>query len=258
MNFVHKEWVFSVLIFSVLFIFLMIKYDKSYFKWIKKYWFFDYSSLNYIRWIASSLGFLLLILSLLDLRGPAQQVQSDILDQKTIIIIDASSSMLAEDVRPNRFKKALVLARHFVKKSVGHKIAVVIFSDIQKRLVPFTDDIDLLDSRIEGLEELNLNGGGSNIKLALLESVQYFKSSEKSGSKEKYGNILLFTDGEESGVTLDLKIPDYITVGVVGVGTITGALIPYRGKNGVFRGYKKYNGKEVKSKLDKGFFKKYG
>ena len=71
---------------------------------------------------------------------------------KTIILVDSSASMLAEDVRPNRFKKALLLVKHYVKKAVGQQISLVVFSDNQKRIIPFTDDIDLINARLERLE----------------------------------------------------------------------------------------------------------
>ncbi len=72
-------------------------------------------------------------MSLLDLRGDQEQINTPLTDQKTIVLIDASSSMLVEDVQPNRFKRALTVARHFVKNAIGHQISVIVFSDISKK-----------------------------------------------------------------------------------------------------------------------------
>ena len=130
----------------------------------------------------------------------------------------------------------------------------MLFSDQQKRLVPFTDDLDLLDARISGLETIDLQDGGSNISQAIKESLGYFKSS-KTKEEGITGNILVFTDSEGHDEDFTFSLPKGITLGVVGVGTVKGAQIPLRDKRGVFRGYKKFNNKEVISKLNEDWLK---
>ncbi len=254
MNFLYWKWLPLILIGLVFFCICIFRYERIYFKWINKYWFLEVSKINTFRWIFYAGGFLLLLLSLLDLRGSEERVESEIPDQKTIIIVDASASMLVEDVKPSRFKKSLLMARHFIKKAVGHQIALVLFSDTQKQLVPFTDDIDLLDSRVAGLEDTDIKDGGSNITQALMESLQYFKV--ESGLKDIHGNILLFTDSEENNETLKLEFPKNVSLGIVGIGTRRGGAIPIRDKYGVFKGYKKYKGEKIISKLNEDSLKK--
>ena len=162
--------------------------------------------------------------------------------------------MLAEDVRPNRYQKALIMAKHFVKKAVGHQIAIVLFSDIQRRLVPFTDDIDLLDARISGLEDIDISRGGSNITQAIQESIQYFKTTI-GDEKNQNGNILIFSDSEETQEGFQIDIPEEINVAFVGIGTLKGARIPIRNRDGRFQGYKRYKQKDVISKLDEKYIK---
>ena len=253
MNFLYWKWFPLVLVGIIGFVFYIIKYELSYFKWIKKYWFFEENRISKIRRILYISGFIFLSLALLDLRGPREKIELEIPEQKTIVIIDASASMLVEDVRPNRFKKSLLIARHFIKKAAGHRISLVLFSDTQKNLVPFTDDIDLLDSRVAGLENTNINSGGSNIAQALMEALQYFKTD--GGTSEIKGNILLFTDGEENEEILKLNIPQGISLGVVGIGTLKGGVIPIRDQRGILRGYKNYNGERVVSKLNEKLLK---
>lgn len=231
--------------------------QKKYYGWIQEHWFRKPSRFNILSRIFYFLGFATLIISLLDLRGRPTKVESSIPDQKTIIIIDSSASMLVEDVRPNRFNRALLLARHFIKRSAGHQIAVVVFSDTQKRLIPFTDDLDLLDSRVAALDKIDLRGGGSQIVQAIQESVQYFKNDEKS-IKDPEGNILLITDSEDNGQIKNLTIPDKINLAAVGVGTTKGGRIPFRGRDGRLHGYKRHEREDVVSKLDEGFLKKLG
>ena len=230
---------------------------KKYFEWIGMHWFFQKSLYNSISFAALLVSFSLLLFSLMDVRGPQEQMEVAVPDQKTIIMIDTSASMLVEDVKPSRFKRALFMAKHFVKKAIGHQVAIVLFSNIQKRIVPFTDDIDLLDARISGLETLNISKGGSNISQAIQESLQYFKSSAPDGG-EIFGNILIFSDSEESGTPFDVQIPPKINVAFVGVGTLNGGKIPLRSRNERFRGYKRYGGKDVISKLNENHIKSLG
>src|SRR5690606_28054376 len=129
---------------------------------------------------------------------------------------DISASMLAEDVRPNRIGKAIMLAKHYVKNAVGQQISVMIFSDKATKLVPFTKDINLLEARIDGIKNFDMNRGGTGLSLALQEAIQYFKMDAK---EVPMGNILIISDAEENDVEFSLKIPDTISVGFIGLGT---------------------------------------
>lgn len=195
-----------------------------------------------------TLAFFGFAFSLGDLRGPEELVESNIPNQRTLILIDNSLSMLVEDIRPNRISKAAIIAKHFVKNAYGHQVALSIFSDIQRKIVPFTDDVDILESRL-GTMLSAAPEGGSNVSLALKEAFQFFKTSDGFTK----GNILLITDGEEHS-NIEVDIPGEISLAIVGVGTEEGGKIPMRGKRGNFFGYKKFNGVEIVSKLNKQFF----
>jgi Ca-activated chloride channel homolog len=256
LSFLYFKYLPLALIGIIVLIYFFMSFNKKYFSVIEKHWFFKQTTKNKLSNFFFY-GFLALSLfALLDLRGPVENIESNIPDQKTIIIVDSSASMLVEDVRPNRYRKALIMARHFIKKSVGHKVAVVLFSDSQKRLVPFTDDLDLLDSRIAALETFDITSGGSNIAQAVTESVQYFKTNADN-TKNIVGNILVFTDSERNDENLKAEIPDGINLAMVGVGTIKGGPIPIRDRNGTFRGYKKFKGEVVTSRLDEGYLKSF-
>ena len=252
MSFSYEKYIPLLLLAFIVFAVINIIFERRYFRWVRTYWFLRRKRLNVLASILYLLGFLLLILSVADLRGPEVKIAAEIPDQKTILIIDTSASMLTEDVRPNRFEKALVMARHFVKKAVGHQISVVLFSDVQKRVVPFTDDLDLLDARIAALTKTNIKSGGSNIKQAIQESLQYFLMVQ--GTIE--GNLLIFTDSEGSPEELELNIPDTVNVAIVGVGTTRGGPIPLRDRAGNLKGYKRHKDEQVISKLDEEFLKK--
>lgn len=251
MSFEHSEYLLLILFFVGIFIYFLNKLNKKFYTWVEDHWFFKKSRFAKLSFFAYGLGVLFLALALMDLRGKEESITGKESDQKTIILVDTSASMMAEDVRPNRFEKSLLLVKHFIKKSVGHHISIIAFSDGSKRIVPFTEDKDLLLARVDTLKTLDLRKGGTGLSKSIKEAAQYFV---KDGEATK-GNILVFTDGEETGNEFPLELGNDISVGVVAVGTAKGAPVPERDKRGIFRGNKKHKGKLVISKLDEDYLK---
>jgi Ca-activated chloride channel family protein len=257
-SFANTQYLTIALVAIVLIAIILKRLNSSFFKWVKTYWFYERTWINRFSSFCYLLSIFLLMASLLDLRGPEKKVKASLPDQRTIIMIDTSSSMLAEDVRPSRFVKALQMARHFVKSAAGHQVSVVLFSDIQKRLIPFTDDIDLIDSRLAALEKTNSVAGGSNISQAMEEAIQYFEFDSSDDDKSKSGNMLVFTDAEESEGEFKVNVPKNVNLAIVGLGTLKGANIPLRWEDGGFRGYKTFKGQPVVTKLNEEYIKKIG
>lgn len=235
----------------LIFFFLYQRHEKNALSWIKRYFFKEPTKAYYLKTFCFYMGFILVGLAALDLRGPEEQVKVEVQNQKTVILIDTSRSMSVEDVKPNRFEKALMVAMHFVKNSTGHKIAVFIFSNQTKQVVPFTDDVDHVNARIEALNKYRTLAGTSNLTLAINEAAKQFSDDDQFG-----GNILVFTDAEEHSGKMDLDIKKNISLGIVGVGTARGGKIPIRDNYNILRGYKKHQGEEVLSKLNEDFLKK--
>ncbi|OUR93050.1 hypothetical protein A9Q84_21335 [Halobacteriovorax marinus] len=253
MNFVYSNYIPLVILATVLIFFFTRRFEKGFFLWVEDHWFLKRSRASKLSSLLKFFAFALLLTSLLDLRGQEEKVETNIPDQKTIILIDKSASMLVEDVRPNRFKKAIMLARHFVKKAAGHQISIIVFSDTHKRVVPFTDDIDLLDSILGGLLDLNIAVGGSELSMAMKEAIGYF-SLDKNYSG---GNLLVFTDGEEHDSFKNMKLEKDVNLAIIGIGTLKGGPIPIRRRDGGFSGYKKHKGKQIKSALNEKFIQSF-
>ncbi len=256
MSFIYGKFLIPLVVLAIIGIFIAWREEKKYFKWVKTFWFYNRSLTSKLSSLLFFIGLFLLILSTLDLRGPEETISGDIPDQKTLILIDSSASMLAEDVRPNRYEKALILARHFVKKAVGHQISVAIFSDTTIPASPFTDDISFLDAKLGSLSAMNLKRGGTSLVRSINEGVQILKVH--SGGREAVGNLLIFTDSEDHGDINELNVPESVNVALVGVGTRAGSRIPIKSKSGEFLFYKKYKGQEVITKLDEDKIKSFG
>jgi len=251
MNFIYSHYLIPVLAFVVVFMLFLISLEMNFFKMIRTYWFYKRSTFHLLSTFFYFLFFLLLSVSVLDLRGPETKVETKASSDRTIILLDTSASMLAEDVSPSRLQKAILIAKHFARKAVGHQISIVVFAEIQKKIVPFTNDLDLIDSRLESLKNLKNQYASSALSQALQESIQYFKES----GEEEQGNIIILTDGEETSDTIDLNISKNIRIALVGIGTENGGRIPLDDASGIRFGYKKDKGIDVITKLNDEFFK---
>lgn len=252
MNLLQINYLPALVFVFLIVVFIVLKMESTFFNFIRKYWFYKRSTLNYLSSLFFLVGVGALLFSLLDIRGPEEKIKTEIPSERTIILIDTSASMLAEDVKPSRLQKAALIAKHFARKAAGQQISVVAFAEIQKKIVPFTNDLDLIDARLDSLKELRNQYGSSALSLAIQESIQYFRETDG----EARGNILVLTDGEETAEGIDLKIPKDVHVALVGVGTEIGGRIPLDDGRGFRFGYKKDRGQDVISKLNEKFFKR--
>lgn len=251
MNFLQLNYLPALVIIFTVISFITLKMESSFFSFVRKYWFYRRSLLSYISSLLFISGIAALLVSLLDIRGPEEKIKTEVPSERTIILIDTSASMLAEDVKPSRLQKAALIAKHFARKAVGQQLSVVAFAEIQKKIVPFTNDLDLIDSRLDSLKGLRNQYGSSALSLAIQESIQYFRETDS----EARGNILVLTDGEETAEGIDLKVPKDIHVALVGVGTEMGGRIPLDDGRGFRFGYKKDRGQDVITKINEAFFK---
>jgi Ca-activated chloride channel homolog len=250
MNFLKLEYLPFLIIAFLIFTLVVIYFEKRFFQMIHLYWFKKRSFFSYLSTFCFCLGIGTLLFSLLDARGPEEKIKAEVPTERTIILMDTSASMLAEDVRPSRLEKAVLIAKHFARKAAGHQLAIVAFAEIQKKIVPFTNDLDLIDARLDSIKELRNQNGSSALSQAIQESIQYFKETG-----EARGNILVLTDGEETSGSINLKIPKEIHVAFVGIGTAQGGRIPLDDSRGFRFGYKKSKGQDVITKLNENFFK---
>jgi Ca-activated chloride channel family protein len=233
---------FGLLFFAI----YLFWWEHRYFAWVREHWFYNRSGSSRFASLLLIVSFLFFVISLADFRGEELNREERVEQQTTLLLIDASASMSADDLTGGRFKKAVFLARHFVAKSNGHKVAIAVFANTAKMIIPFTTDIDLLDTRLAALEKMDLLIGGSDINGALDEAVGFLRSHLGNES----GNILLFTDGEENVPRgRGAPLAPAVALGVIGVGTSGGAFIPNRNTGG----HKQWKGEKIVSVLDKKF-----
>jgi Ca-activated chloride channel family protein len=135
------------------------------------------------------------------LAGPVRSVRR--VEQKSegttiLVAFDVSSSMLAEDFRPeNRLAVARDEVRRFVEGRPADRIGLVAFAGEALTVVPGTLDHDLLLQAVESLEVGQLEDGTA-IGTALATAVNRLRTVEE-GSRI----VVLLTDGDNNRGSID-------------------------------------------------------
>jgi len=106
-----------------------------------------------------------------------------------IVAMDVSTSMLAEDFRPNRIEVSKSLAIEFVGKRQYDRIGLVVFAGEAFTQCPLTTDHEILINFLARLQ-CGMLQDGTAIGMGLSSAVNRLKDSE---SKSKI--IILLTDG---------------------------------------------------------------
>ena len=114
-----------------------------------------------------------------------------------VLALDISSSMLAEDLEPNRIEAAKHVAADFVRGRRNDRIGLVVFAGEAFTQVPLTLDYGVLVSVLEDLE-VGMIEDGTAIGMGLATAV---KRLEESDAESKV--VILLTDGRNNRGEID-------------------------------------------------------
>ena len=114
-----------------------------------------------------------------------------------MLAMDVSSSMLAEDLKPNRLEAAKDVASDFIRERINDRIGMVIFSGDAFTQCPLTIDYGILMSLMDSLR-VGMIEDGTAIGMGLATAVNRLRSSE---AKSKV--IILLTDGRNNRGEID-------------------------------------------------------
>jgi len=137
-----------------------------------------------------------------------------------VLAIDASSSMLVNDLSPNRLEAAKLRAEEFLNSiSENSKVGIVSFSGTSFVEIEPTSEFSQVKMAIRSIQAKNV--GGTDIGEALITSTNLLMQDDKSGV------IILLTDGQNNaGVAvndaLDYLKTKSIIVYPIGIGTDEG------------------------------------
>jgi Ca-activated chloride channel homolog len=114
-----------------------------------------------------------------------------------VIVFDISSSMLAEDLRPNRLIAAKNLTADFLDNRRNDRIGLVIFARESFTLVPPTTDYRLVRSQLMAVD-IGMARDGTAIGMGVATGVNRLRNSTAVSRV-----IILLTDGENNAGEID-------------------------------------------------------
>ncbi len=149
--------------------------------------------LKYLPLLVASI----LILSIFALSGPSFfQEKSPLyqLQKLQVVLLDASDSTYANDIKPSRFKRSILLIKQLLKQTKEGEIMLIAFSGEPYIISPPTNDKKPITNLLDGFNQKILPVSGQNLNLAL----KYTKNII-SKYKNKSIDILLLTDDDIVG-----------------------------------------------------------
>ncbi len=158
---------------------------------------------------------------------------------ETVIALDISNSMMAQDVAPNRLERSKNVISRLVDGFEDDKVGLIVFAGDAFIQLPITNDFISAKLFLESISPSLITRQGTNIKAAIDMGTRSFTPREGVGKA-----IIIITDGEnhEGGAVEAAKAAAEkgMMVYVMGVGTPEGAPIP-EGRGNDFRRDKEGN-----------------
>ncbi len=146
----------------------------------------------------------------------------------TVIALDVSKSMLANDIYPSRLefgrKKVFDILENVSDSAVG----VVLFSTSSYILSPLTNDVESLKKLVQRIDTKNVFDGGSNIQTAIQSASNLLKNK---GDK----NLIIITDGgDKKDFKDEINLAKNNNINIYTLAVATENKTPIKLKNGNF------------------------
>ncbi len=144
---------------------------------------------------------------------------------ETIIAMDISNSMLAQDVTPSRLDRCKMMVENLVDNFTDDKIGLIVFAGDAFIQLPITSDYVSAKMFLADIQPSLIATQGTDIALAISKAVNSFTQEEGIGKA-----IIVITDGEDhEGGAIEAAQEARkkgMRVYVLGVGSKGGAPIP--------------------------------
>jgi Ca-activated chloride channel family protein len=174
-------------------------------------------------WLAA----LALLACVVALAGPEAGFRVVPIEQREtnrVIVIDVSLSMLAQDVGTSRLEAAKAIAKRIIDAQSG-RVGLVIFESAAEVGSPLTSDGDAVEALLDSIQAGEVSNPGSDLSVALNAALRLV-----AGDPSQSGDIVVISDGEDQGTTLDETIAKLaqrgVPVSTILVGTAQGSTIP--------------------------------
>jgi Ca-activated chloride channel family protein len=160
------------------------------------------------------------------------------------IALDLSSSMLADDLKPNRVTAAKQILSEFLDQVKGARVGLEVFAGRSFTQCPLTTDTAIVRQLLSQVDVFSVRLDGTAIGDGLASCVNRLKKgvanvkggeavTEASNAVPESQAIILLTDGENNQGIVDPQVAaklaarEGITIYTIGVGTPKGVPAPY-------------------------------
>ena len=167
-----------------------------------------------------------------------------------VIALDASNSMLAEDVKPSRLVRAKTELSSMIDGLSGNNVGIVAFSGDAFVMCPLTTDADAAKLFLDIIKPDMMPVPGTDFGRAIDVAMTLFNPKEMN-----YKALVLITDGEDLGKNTAQAIQraaeSHVRIYPVAFATAEGAPIPEYDAQGNLSSYKKdKDGQVVMSRMN--------
>ena len=157
--------------------------------------------------------------------GTADPERSPDGDAETVLVLDASNSMLARDVLPSRLEIQRQIARSLATRLPG-KVAVVYFAGRGYVLSPLTTDMNAIAMFIDAVRPASVGRGGSSLAAGITQALDLLGGGEEVARKA----VVLISDGEETvgqpmADAIERAVEGGVEISSIGIGTDEGGPI---------------------------------
>ena len=205
------------------------------------------------RRVRSWLWFVALALLIVALARPRWGSDVQIVERQGVqimIALDVSTSMLAEDIKPNRLKRAKLEIVDLMSRLDGDEVGLVLFSGASFLQFPLTFDYSTARTFLDEAGPHMISRPGTAIGKAIETAVNGF-NEQRAGQKV----ILIITDGEshEGDPLAAARIAreEGVVIYTIGFGSPDGEPIPEYDAFGRMSGFKQdQRGEVILSKLN--------
>ena len=115
-----------------------------------------------------------------------------------LLVLDISSSMLADDFSPNRLEVVKKTVKEFISSRNGDRIGVVVFAGQSFIQCPLTVDTEVLNKLVDEINVADREFDGTAIGMAIANATNRLRDSE---SKSKI--MILLSDGSNNAGEID-------------------------------------------------------
>ncbi|OGC42920.1 hypothetical protein A2Y85_03120, partial [candidate division WOR-3 bacterium RBG_13_43_14] len=243
---VMPEYLYALILVPILFVFLLLQAlkTKSKLKKLADPPMIDRLTDSYRRCLAilkSGLIVLALMFTIIALARPKWGEKLKVFEGRgidVVIALDASKSMYAQDVKPDRLTRAKLDIKQLLDHLSSDRVAITAFAGECYVMCPLTTDVEAAKLFMEIISPDVVPVPGTNLEKAIAVS-----SSLLNPKEDTYKALILFTDGDnlvgDPMPAVDFAAQNGIKIFTVGVGSVEGSPVPEVDDQGNIVAYKK-------------------